>query len=80
MLPQDILLWNFAPIIFQPITAPDSLGGKNTDNRLVTKNDLQNIPEQRAIWSGTGQFGQNFSVADFPFFDILNRLHRQFWR
>ena len=50
------------------------------DDTRPAKNDVQKIPKQRAIWSGTGQFGQHSSVADFPFFDILNRLHRQFWR
>ena len=43
MLPQDILLWNFAPIIFQPITAPDLRWREILDILLVTKNDLQKI-------------------------------------
>ena len=36
---QEILLWNFAPIIFQPITAPDLRWREILDILLVTKND-----------------------------------------
>ena len=74
------LLFNFLQIIFQPITGREIFGGKNTDNRLVTKNDLQKKSNKFLIVGQFRHFGQFDSVLHFNFCRSFFRPLRQFRR